>query len=103
MDAKSVVNSLSLIEKFGYDSIMSVEISLCAYTKKSGAREVSNSPSMKVTVFCPRGCNVSEVTMSQDDSLEHTDECAACGSVMRPECREEFEGAHEPSDFSAYE
>lgn len=43
-----------------------------------------------ITVFCPRGCNITEV--SADDPW---DECAACGQRMTPQYEDDFYSVHE--------
>ena len=43
-----------------------------------------------ITVFCPRGCNV--LTIPEEREY---DECGACGSLMTPECEDDFEDSHE--------
>jgi len=50
-----------------------------------------------ITVFCPRGCNV--LTISEERKSE---ECGACGSLMTPEDRGDFEAVHERG-LEAYE
>lgn len=43
----------------------------------------------KKIVYCPRGCNESLVAQ-----MPYEDECAACGSIMRPEYGEEYDLVH---------